>query len=259
MTASRSFDRAIGFYDATRELPAEVLVGGLPAILQAAGDHAKILDVGTGSGRISVPLLRLGANLVGCDISLKMMGLLHEKHPSACLAQADASCLPFADGFFDAVVTCHVMHVVGPWRLALAEFRRVLKPRGIYINAYTERDQTSPRLRIRSEWRQILAGYGVHESRPGARNALELREGLRQMGAECQENPLVQFERSYTIRSVVDGIARRVYSGSWDIPEDVFRVSLQDFLAWVDREYPDQNQVFIEKSCFNLDLTRFDA
>ena len=227
MTDSRSFDPAINFYDATRDFPAEVAIHGIPAILDIAGPGALILDVGTGSGRVSVPLLQHGANLIGCDLSLKMMGLLRSKYSSARLAQADASCLPFPDQSMDALLTCHVMHVVGPWRQALREFQRVLKPGGVYINARSERDETSPRRQIRNKWGQILAGRGIHEYRPGAKTAQELREGLIQMGAECQEIPVVPYHRQQSVRSVVDGIANRIHSGSWDIPDDVFAICLE--------------------------------
>ncbi len=57
MRASISFDRAVTFYDRTRTFPREVAERGMEAILEAAGEGAHILDVGTGSGRISVPLL----------------------------------------------------------------------------------------------------------------------------------------------------------------------------------------------------------
>ena len=95
----------------------------IEAILETAGQGAKILDVGTGTGRVSVPLLKRDADLIGCDLSLNMMEVLRRKVPSARLAQADAAFLPFPSKSFDAVTTCHVMHLVGPWREALREYR----------------------------------------------------------------------------------------------------------------------------------------
>src|SRR5574341_1166072 len=115
MTASRSFDRAAGVYDQTRDLPEPVVTHGLPAILEQAGLNALILDVGTGTGRISIPLLERGANLFGCDLSAKMMARLREKYPAARVAQADAARLPFASRQFDALLTVHVIHLVGQW------------------------------------------------------------------------------------------------------------------------------------------------
>jgi ubiquinone/menaquinone biosynthesis C-methylase UbiE len=50
-----------------------------------------------------------------------------EKYPLARLIQSDAVYLPFASGHFDAVLIVHVMHLIGPWREALREFKRVLR------------------------------------------------------------------------------------------------------------------------------------
>src|SRR5512139_3877247 len=124
MTApSRSFDRAADYYDQTRELPEPIATYGIPALLQHIAPRGKLLDVGTGTGRISVPLLRLGADVLGVDLSLNMMAKLREKYPAPRLAQADASRLPFRTQQFDAVLTMHVMHLVAPWREALREYR----------------------------------------------------------------------------------------------------------------------------------------
>src|SRR5512137_2791234 len=96
MTTSRSFDRAANYYDQTRDLPEPVATHGLPELLKFIAPHGKILDVGTGTGRISVPLLRLGADVIGVDLSLNMMAKLRQKYPAAPVTQADAARLPFA-------------------------------------------------------------------------------------------------------------------------------------------------------------------
>lgn len=44
---------------------------------------------------------------------------------------ADASKLPFADASFDAVLACHMLYHVSDARIALGEFKRVLRPGGI--------------------------------------------------------------------------------------------------------------------------------
>jgi ubiquinone/menaquinone biosynthesis C-methylase UbiE len=75
MSKSRSFDRAADIYDQTRPLFEPIAKHGLQAILDITGPNARILDVGTGTGRISVPLLERGMDLIGCDISSAMLSL----------------------------------------------------------------------------------------------------------------------------------------------------------------------------------------
>jgi len=137
MSTSRSFDRAANIYDQTRPLLEPIATHGLQAILDIIGPNARVLDVGTGTGRISVPLLERGVDLIGCDLSAQMLKRLQEKYPAARIAQADASQLPFPAHRFDAVLTVHVLHLIPPWREALREFRRMLVPGGVYLNVRT--------------------------------------------------------------------------------------------------------------------------
>src|SRR3990172_476726 len=152
MLNSRSFDRAADIYDQTRGLPEPIATHGIQALMEHAGPKAFILDVGAATGRISVPLLERSADLIGCDLSASMMARLREKFPAARLAQADAARLPFASGLFDALITIHVLHLVGAWREALQEFKRVLKPQGRYINSWVWQGPGSVQVKVRDYW-----------------------------------------------------------------------------------------------------------
>jgi ubiquinone/menaquinone biosynthesis C-methylase UbiE len=257
MDTSYSFDRAVSYYDQTRELPEPVATVGIQAILALAGKRARILDVGTGTGRISVPLLASGANLVGCDLSLKMMRVLRQKFPSSRLAQADASRLPFPTGHFQALLTCHVMHLVGPWRQALQEFRRVLAPGGVYINAHTERVGESIRRQIHDFWEARLASYGDMPQRPGVRDEEELNAELVTMGADLETIEVVRFTRSITARQVIQRLADRTQSSTWYIPDQQFEASIQALWAWAEVQFPNLDQEYLEDSQFVLDVARF--
>src|SRR5688572_20388508 len=174
MNTSQSFDRAASVYDQTRPLPDPTATHGIQAILDITGPQAFILDAGTGTGRISIPLLERGARLVGCDLSMKMLRRLQEKFSTSQLAQADAVDLPFPANYFDALLTVHVMHLVGPWREALREFRRALKPGGKYLNIRTyELVGTSRREQMRNFWRSWVAARGGDLQHLGVQNRTE--------------------------------------------------------------------------------------
>jgi ubiquinone/menaquinone biosynthesis C-methylase UbiE len=259
MNTSVSFDRAVGFYDRTRDFPEPVATRGIQAILDAAGQGARLLDVGTGTGRVSVPLLKRGADLVGCDLSLKMMALLRQKFPLARLAQADASRIPFPSGHFDALTTCHVMHLVGPWREALREYRRVLRPGGVYINARTDRvGGSSIRRQVREFWQGRVTAHGFSMVRPGVQDEKELHTELLGMGADLKQVEIVRYLRPYSVREAIEGIANRTHSHSWDTPDDIFERSLRELREWAAHEYPDLDTVFEEEACFALDIACFN-
>lgn len=257
MTESISFDRAADFYDQTRDFPEPVATQGIQAILDAAGAEARILDAGTGTGRVSVPLLKRGANLFGIDLSTRMMSLLRGKFPSARLAQVDVSQLPFGEKTFDAVLTCHVMHLVGPWREALLEYRRVLKPKGVYINARTERVGDSVHETIRSHWRSQVAKHGYPFQRPGVKDDKELHEALTAIGAEVTQMEVVRYPRTYVVRELIDGIANRTHSHTWDVPDEVLNTSLDELWAWAVLEFGSLDKSFVEEACFILDVSHF--
>ncbi len=258
MSSSLSFDRAADFYDGTRELPEELAKTAIEAILETTGPRARILDVGTGTGRVSVPLLRRGADLVGCDISTRMMAKLREKFQSARLVEADASWLPFPANHFDAVITCHVMHLVGPWREAIHEYQRVLRPGGVYINVQTERTKgDSVGTHIRDFWKSRLASYGASSRRPGVEDDDELRTGLLEAGATFRQVEVGRYKRSYTVQDIVNGIANRIHSSTWVVPDDVFARTVAELREWADGEFKDQGTTFEEESAFSLEIAQF--
>jgi ubiquinone/menaquinone biosynthesis C-methylase UbiE len=95
-------------------------------------------DVGTGTGRYSVLLLKRDADLIGCDLSIKTMARLREK-TSRRTWYGRTSAFTFSNESIQCPITSHVMHLVGPWCEALREYQRVLKTGGIYINTRSER------------------------------------------------------------------------------------------------------------------------
>src|SRR5215813_1513680 len=205
MNTSRSFDRAADIYDQTRPLLKPIAKHGLQAILDHVGPNAHILDVGTGTGRISIPLLERGADLIGCDISSKMLRRLQGKYLPARIAQADASRLPFPTSRFDAVLTVHVMHLIPPWREALREFRRVLVPGGVYLNVRTwDPVGVNIRGRMREFWRDWLKAQGVDASSIGIRDSSEFLPELRSLGAQLSEVDVVHYHLTYTLRAELE-------------------------------------------------------
>lgn len=103
--------------------------------IQALGsEKLNILDVGTGPGIVANLLSDLGHNVTGIDVSESMLkiAIANSKslHNSLRLVQGDGERLPFESGSFDAVVNRYVLWTLPDPKMALAEWRRVLKPGG---------------------------------------------------------------------------------------------------------------------------------
>ncbi len=258
MSESISFDRAAGYYDQTRSIPEPVVRQGVEAILGLAGPEGRILDVGTGTGRISIPLLEAGADLVGCDLSLPMLKRLQEKLPRARILQTDATRLPFPTAHFNAVMTVHVLHLIAGWQDALRDFRRVLQPGGAYLNVQTYAHAGfSAREEMRKFWRGWVEAQGVPRRQPGMRDHQRILEELKAQGAELSEVEVVRYSRPYTLRGEVELIRARVYSDAWQIPDDVYEASLPELQNWVEREYGDWDMPREDEVKFVIDVGRF--
>ena len=258
MNKSLSFDRAADFYDRTRPLFKPIATQGVQAIVDLTGPTARILDVGTGTGRISVPLLENGADLVGCDLSVKMMRQLLGKYPSARIVQADASCLPFPAARFDAALTVHVLHLITPWREALREIRRVLLPGGVYLNVRTWASAgVSIREGMRHFWRRRLEIRGVEVGPPGMQNHEEFQQELASLEASRTEVEVVRFALPLTLREELERFSSRTFSDAWDVPEEHHAASVQELRAWVEQEYGDLDQPREDPVRFMIDVVRF--
>ena len=257
ITSSRSFDRAADFYDQTRELSGPVATQGIPALLSQIPPQGRILDVGTGTGRISIPLQRLGADVIGIDLSLKMMTKQRDKYPATRLVQGDASRLPFASRQIDAVVTTHVMHLIGPWREALREYRRVLKPGGVYVDAWTWLDDSSAVPRLRGHWRVLVEAHGVQWQTPGVRNREDITAELRAMGAQTSDLEALRYQADIAPREVLELIGGRLSSDTWEIPDDVFTATVAGVTAWAKQEYGDLDKPLTEERRFMMRVVRF--
>jgi demethylmenaquinone methyltransferase/2-methoxy-6-polyprenyl-1,4-benzoquinol methylase len=100
--------------------------------LAGVGASARVLDVGTGTGRLARALQDglPDARVVGMDFALPML-----RHAPAGLrlAAADALRLPCADDQFDAVVSGFVVRNLADLERGLAEQVRVLRPGGLLI------------------------------------------------------------------------------------------------------------------------------
>lgn len=92
----------------------------------------RILDVGCGSGRMTLPLSRLGFRMMGLDIEPVAVTAFQQQLPGTPLVRGDVADLPFAADSFDCVVALQAAEYVDHKRL-LTECYRVLRPGGAVI------------------------------------------------------------------------------------------------------------------------------
>ena len=125
---SINFDRAAGFYDATRPVDDAELNQTLELLSRTLDVPDSTLEIGVGTGALALPLADQGWRLTGVDISAAMLSRLVDKaggRPPLALVRSDATALPFADGSFGGSYVRHVFHLIPQWRGVVAELCRV--------------------------------------------------------------------------------------------------------------------------------------
>src|ERR687893_1324370 len=120
-----TYDRRMGFFE-------RVLFGdGREWVCSRAS--GEVLEVAVGTGR-NFTFYPQGVRLSGIDLSPAMLEIARKRAEElgvdADLREGDAQQLPFADAFFDTVVCTLSLCSIPDDRRAIAEMKRVLRPRG---------------------------------------------------------------------------------------------------------------------------------
>ena len=124
---NRSFRRWAPFYDLIA-MPLSHARGTVVELSEAK-EGSKILDVCTGTGAQAFAFSKRGCETIGIDLSERMLKVARRKnkHKNVTLKVADATKIPFEDGYFDISSISMALHDL-PYELrhqVLDEMRRV--------------------------------------------------------------------------------------------------------------------------------------
>lgn len=104
------------------------------------GTPVRALDLGCGSGMMSILLAQAGCEVTGVDFSGEMLAQARDNARAhgvgswVTLVQSDVHALPFGDGEFDLVLMRNVTWVLDRMEDVYAQALRVLRPCGIFAN-----------------------------------------------------------------------------------------------------------------------------
>jgi SAM-dependent methyltransferase len=260
---SVAFDRAAGYYDESRGLPAGVDELVADRIEAAVGPGARLLEVGVGTGRIALPLHRRGRRIVGVDLSRPMLDRYRDKAaalglPPPAVLLADATRLPLRDASFDAVLEVHVLHLIPGWRQALAEARRVLAPGGTVLVGRGGMDHgDGPMRRVRRRFDELAAEAGAGRRRVGVEDDQEKVAALVALGGAAEELAPVTWEAQETWAQALRVVEGRVFSSEWLMPDDVWRTAVTRLRAELVESVPDLEAPHASRHSFKLTAVRF--
>jgi ubiquinone/menaquinone biosynthesis C-methylase UbiE len=248
---SISFDRAAGYYDATRGYLPDVGLAIATSLAQAANASARthFLEVGVGTGRISLPLAQQGYKITGVDISQAMMARLAEKlaairnaggQVDVTLVEANMQDLPFGDGQFDAVIAAHVFHLVAdPMRAAL-EALRVMADGGSLL-VCGDMISGHERMSVSEKWREIVRDtYGLIPSSAEATDKLLRDLHTADPSLTITEFRPVTWRFTTTAADDLANIQLRRWSNTWSLPDGAFHECLEELTRWCQATFGDR-------------------
>lgn len=199
-----SFDPVAEVFDKTRGPPERVMKQLLKILEKNLRGCKTILDAGVGTGRFARPMQEQGFEVVGIDISRKMINVAKEKG-TANLFRGDICTLPFKDGSFDAAICNAVLHLIPEWKTALREICRVTAR----VIVSTSHERSNP---VRDAYMRLLEDYGYRMPKRG--------RPLEELKSFVKPSRSIQVANYYV--STAESLAnmkQRVFSHQWNVPE----------------------------------------
>ncbi len=138
--ATAAFQRAGSTWDEARALGLDAVAIEAALLDALPANVGRLLDIGTGTGRLLELLARRAASAVGVDASRAMLALARGRLASlgdgdgeVGVRQGDMYRLPFADAAFDVAIMHMLLHHADDPAAAVAEAARVLVPGGTLV------------------------------------------------------------------------------------------------------------------------------
>lgn len=232
MSDSVSFDRAVEYYDRTRGLSAETVRRLTDVLAGELRGRGRCLELGVGTGIVSLPLADAGVPMVGVDISGPMLRKLAEKAGGSApfpLVLGDATALPFVGEAFGGVVIRHVLHLVPAWERAVSELIRVVSHAGVVLVSRGD---------IPLEWREVtdrfvgLVGKASLAAGLDPREVARMDEAFARHGARARELPSIPERFSQSLGEFIDQMEEGLHSWTWDVGDRIRREAVAEVRRW---------------------------
>ena len=234
---SLSFDRIASEYDATRG--GEERGARHAALIAPLLDPAHpVLDLGAGTGAVSLGLRRAGFRVLGVDLSPAMLSHARRRL-GPVVVNADASCLPLRDGSVAQACSVWLLHLVGDLVSVAAEVRRVLRDDGRWVVVPAGGDvidELDPISVITIPMARRLHGEGMVTSRPSLDRLGEVAGRAGLVVSEVVDTPTARYAE--TPAEAADKLERRIYSFLWNLDENTFTAQVAPVIAAL-RALPD--------------------
>lgn len=227
-------------YDESRDIPGEILER---TILRLREERvlilpATILDVGCGTGQLTLALAGKGFTVIGVDISGKMIDIASSKIKKGMKVSfrvGDARRLDFKDNTFDATIASKLFQHIRDWQGAIEEILRVTKPGGyfIYIN-----ETGAFRNKVRKKAESLANQPGYAHRYLGVTDRQTLKDYFLSKGCVCStiDTSSLKWHKKITHGRMFKDFEDRLFAEFWYMPEDDYTSMLMSLREWIDTQ-----------------------
>ncbi|MFO7619041.1 MAG: class I SAM-dependent methyltransferase [Thermoplasmata archaeon] len=211
------FDKIAEIYDGSRVLPTDIMEKAIGILADNFGPGSRMLEVGIGTGRFSIPLRESGLGVIGIDLSLGMLEKCRGKGFDMLL-RADACKMPFRDKHFDNAFITHVLHLIGNWDCLLREVCRVTRGNLASVVSHWPRD----------DWPGEYYGRRVDELGHGPSQPGISERELAERFAPGRQLLVGTYTAERSTDSYIDMLEKRHYSSATKLPDDLHARIVQE-------------------------------
>jgi SAM-dependent methyltransferase len=194
---------------------------------------ALVIDIGAGTGRVSVALANFGLHVVALDPAIPMLQSMQRKSGEVRAVAADGTRLPIRRNSVDAAFVARLLYLVPDWQALLREAEAVLRPGGVLLHEWGNGDPGEAWVQIREKARSLFEQAGVAAPfHPGAGSELEVDSALRDLGFLRREEIAAGRGPATTPAEFLDKIESGEFSYVWTVPKDVQDSSIAELRRW---------------------------